>query len=145
MTSIMDYKTPQDVWQAVVSAIPDVEAWNRNLPELKRLAEEYGEECKKFLAAEAAKRGYCWSRLTRAYVHPWPMVACYHPGRLLGVGWRSGQLACVFVSKDGGVRYESESHEIPYATAEKLVRSPFPDKLYQQIVKNKGITMVRVG
>ena len=38
------------VWSAVCAAIPDVERWNTNLPELKRLAEQYGPECKAYFA-----------------------------------------------------------------------------------------------
>lgn len=132
-------------WKAVVDAIPNVDVWNRNLPELKRLAAEYGEDCRKFFAEEAARRGYLWSPTTRTYLHPWRMIVCQHPGRLLGVGWRSGQMRCAFAWKDGpAVHYESESHDIPRETAEKLVRAKYPDKLYQQIVKDKGIKMVRI-
>lgn len=134
-----------EVWSAILAAIPNVEVWNRNLPELKRLAAEYGEECKKYIAAEAERRGYLWSSASKAYVHPWRMIACDHPGRLIGVGWRSGQLACVFASKNGPVRYESESHEIPAETAQKLVNSLYCDALYKKLIKDKGIVMVRVG
>ena len=133
------------VWSAVCAAIPDVERWNTNLPELKRLAEQYGPECKAYFAAEAGRRGYLWSKESKGYVHLWRMIACNHPGRLIGVGWRSGQLACVFGSKNGPVRYESVSFEIPAETAQKLVNSLYPDNLYNQIIKSKGIQMVKVG
>lgn len=132
------------VCKSVLDAIPDVEAWNRNLEELKRLAKEHGDECKKIIADEAARRGYLWSRLAKQYVHPWQMIACNHPGRLIGVGFRSGQLAAVFQSKNGPVRYESESHEIDVDTAKKLVRSLYPDKLYRKLIVDKGVQMVRV-
>ena len=133
------------VVKCALSGIKTVEIWNNNLAELKRLAETYGPECKALIAAEAAKRGYIWSKLAKEYVHPWEMKACNHPGRLLGVGWRSGQLACVFSTKSGPVRYESASHEIPAETAQKLVNSLYCDSLYKKLIKDKGIQMVKVG
>ena len=134
-----------DVWAAVLSAIPDVETWNRNLGEFKRLTEEYGPECRAYILEEAERRGYMWSKESKCYVHPWSVIACNHPGRLIGVGFRSGQLACVFTSKNGPVRYESASVEIPPETAQKLVNSLYPDNLYNQLIKSKGVQMVKVG
>ncbi len=134
-----------ELWSTILAAIPTVEAWNANLGELKRLAEQYGAECKAYIAAEAERRGYLWSSVSKAYMHPWRMIACDHPGRLLGVGWRSGQLACVFTSKAGPVRYESVATDIPAETAQKLVRSLCPDNLYKQLIKDKGVQMVKVG
>jgi len=134
-----------EVWSSILAAIPDVDAWNLNLPELKRLAEQYGDECRRFIAEEAERRGYMWSKLAKAYQHPWTIRACNHPSRLIGVGWRSGQLAAVFAAKEGPRRYESVSHEIPAETAQKLVNSLYPDNLYKQLIKDKGIVMERVG
>ncbi len=135
----------EQVWASVLSAISDVEAWNRNLPEFKRLTEQYGPECRAFIRAEAERRGYLYSKESKCYVHPLKMIACNHPGRLIGVGWRSGQLACVFTSKNGPVRYESVIREIPAETAQRLVNSLYCDALYATIIKNKGIQMVKVG
>ncbi len=135
----------EQVWSAILAAIPTVDAWNRNIGEFKRLTEQYGPECRAFIQAEAERRGYLYVKSAREYVHPWEMRACNHPGRLIGVGWRSGQLACVFTSKNGPVRYESVSHEIPAETAQKLVNSLYCDNLYNQIIKSKGIQMVKVG
>jgi hypothetical protein len=135
----------EQVWASILSAIPDVETWNLNLGEFKRLTEKYGDECRKFIVAEAERRGYMWSKESKCYFHPWRMIACNHPGRLIGVGWRSGQLACVFGSKNGPVRYESVSHEIPRETAQKLVNSLYCDLLYKKLIVDKGIQMVRVG
>jgi hypothetical protein len=134
-----------DVWAAVLELIPSVEVWNQNLAEFKRLTEQYGPECREFIKAEAERRGYLWSKESKCYTHPWRMIACNQPGRLIGVGWRSGQLACVFGSKNGPVRYESESHEIPPETAQRLVNSLYCDALYAKIIKNKGIVMQKVG
>ena len=64
---------------------------------------------------------------------------------MLGAGWREGQLAVIFASKDGPVRYESESRDVPRETADKLIHGLYPRKLYQQLVLDKGIKMVRVG
>ena len=133
-----------EVWAAILAAIPDVERWNANLDEFKRLTEQYGPECREFIRAEADRRGYLWSKESKQYCHPWRMIACDHPGRLIGVGWRSGQLACVFASKNGPVRYESESTEIRAETAQKLVNSLYPDKQYALTVKGK-YEMRRVG
>ena len=135
----------EHVWASILSAIPDVDRWNRNLPEFKRLTEKYGEPCREFIKAEAERRGYIWSSTSKCYFHPWVMTACNYPGRLIGVGWRSGQLACVFTSKNGPVRYESVSREIPAETAQKLVNSLYCDALYAKIIKDKGIQMVKVG
>jgi hypothetical protein len=134
-----------DVWSSILASIPDVAAWNRNLPEFKRLTEQYGEDCRAFIKAEAERRGYLWSKDSKEYIHPWKMLACQYLGRLLGVGWRSGQLAVVFSSTNGPVRYESESKEIPAETAQKLVNSLYPDALYKTLIKDKGIIMQRVG
>ncbi len=133
------------VWSAILAAIPDVERWNANLGEFKRLTEQYGEACRAFILAEAERRGYLWSKESKQYVHPWRMLACNHPGRLIGVGFRSGQLACVFTSKNGPVRYESESHDIPAETAQKLVNSLYCDSLYKKLIIDKGIQMIKVG
>lgn len=134
-----------DAWASVLELIPDVDTWNRNLSEFKRLTEKYGPECRAFILAEAERRGYMWSKESRSYAHPWRMIACNHPGRLIGVGWRSGQLACVFGSKNGPVRYESARTGIAAETAQKLVNSLYPDSLYNQLIKSKGIQMVKVG
>ena len=131
-------------WAAILEAIPNVEVWNRNLSEFKRLTEKYGPECREFILAEAERRGYLWSADSKCYVHPWRMIACNHPVRLMGVGWRSGQLACVFNSKSGPVRYESESHEIEAQTAQKLVDSLYCDSLYKKLIIDKDVKMVRV-
>lgn len=135
----------EQVWSAVLAAIPDVDVWNRNLGEFKRLTEQYGAECREFIKAEAERRGYLYSKQSHCYVHPFPMRACDHPGRLIGVGFRSGQLAVVFTSKNGPVRYESESHDVPVETADKLVRSLYCDALYKKLIVDKGIKMVKVG
>jgi len=141
-----DEKETQDVvvWASILAAIPSVETWNANLGEFKRLTVEYGPECRAFILAEAKSRGYLWSSDSKCYVHPWRMIACNHPGRLIGVGWRSGQLACVFGSKNGPMRYESESHEVPPETAQKLVNSLYSDSLYKKLIVDKGIQMVKV-
>lgn len=130
-------------WRSIVSAIPDIDTWNRNLAELKRVAERDGPECKAFFAAEAKRRGYIWSTLDKAYFLPWMLRAC-RGKNLIGAGWREGQLAVVFSHGTGSVRYESESHDLPEVIADKLCNSPYPDKLYQQIVAKKGIKMVKV-
>ncbi len=141
----MSQSNTEIVWSSILAAIPDVDRWNRNLGEFKRLTEEYGPECRKYILAEAERRGYFYSKESKCYVHPWRMIACNYQGRLLGVGWRSGQLACIFTSKNGPVRYESVSHEIPAETAQKLVNSLYPDALYAKLIKDKGIQMVKVG
>ena len=133
----------EQVWSAVLAAIPDVDTWNRNLPELKRLAEEYGPDCKAFIHAEVERRGYLWSSVSKCYIHPWIMHACQGKN-LIGVGYKGGQLAVIFASKEGPKRYESVSHEVPEEVAAKLARSPFPDKLYAQIVKGR-FEMQKVG
>lgn len=138
----MSQSNTELVWSSILAVITDVQRWNTNMP---RLVQENGPEFKKFAQEEAARRGYMWSSESHCYVHPWSMVACDHPGRLIGVGWKSGKLACVFGSKNGPVRYESLSMEIPVETAQKLVNSLYPDNLYNQLIKRKDMQMVRVG
>ena len=133
------------VWSAVLDMIPDVGTWNANIGEFKRLTEQYGEPCRAFIKAEAERRGYLYSKTAHEYVHLWRMIACKHPGRLIGVGFKSGQLAAVFASKNGPVRYESAAKDVPVETADKLVNSLYPDALYKKLVKDKGITMERIG
>jgi hypothetical protein len=137
-------------WRAVLQntfdCIPDVATWNANIAELKRLADIYGAGAKSFIAAEAQRRGYIWATLTKEYCHPWDMRACNYPGRIIGVGWRSGQLATVFAGKDGKpVRYESVRHDVPEETMQKLVRSAYPDALYKKLIVDKQIKMQKVG
>lgn len=58
---------------------------------------------------------------------------------------QAGQLAVVFIAKEGPRRYESVSRDVPVETADKLVRSLSPDSLYKQLIKDKGVQMERVG
>ena len=136
-----------EVWASILAAIPDVERWNANLSEFKRLTEQYGPECREFIKAEADRRGYLWHGASHSYVCPWSMHPC--EGRnaqgILGAGWREGQLAVIFAGKDGPVRYESECRDVPRETVDKLIHGLYPRKLYQQLVLNKGIKMVKVG
>lgn len=134
-----------EVWSAILAAIPDVERWNFNLP---RLVKENGEEFKRFAQAEAARRSYLWAPDSKCYICPWSMHPCEskNAAGMLGAGAREGVLAVIFAGKDGPVRYESEPQDREWAheTAGKLIRGLYPRRLYQQIVLNKGIKMVRV-
>jgi hypothetical protein len=122
----------EQVWDAIVSAVPSVELWNREMPELVR---QHGAEFKAFAQAEAAKRGYLWSKESKQYILPWNMTAC-KGSNVIGAGWRQGKLAVVFAAKEGHRRYESVD-EVPKEVCEKLVNNPFPDRLYASIVKGK--------
>ena len=84
----------EQVWSAILDAIPDVERWNANLGELKRLSEQDGPECKAFIHAELERRGYLWSKESKCYVHPW-QIRAVSGKNIIGVGWRSGQLAVI--------------------------------------------------
>lgn len=130
------------VWESIFAAIPDVGAWNNNIGELKRLAEENGPECKAAIAAEAERRGYLWSKTSRCYVHPWTLRIPNHGTRLLGVGWREGILRCLWVSENKTKRirtktfyeYGDVEHPVPKETAEKILRVPYPEHLHSQLV-----------
>jgi hypothetical protein len=130
----MEYRSMiADVWSSILAAIPDVAAWNRNLPEFKRLTEQYGQECRAFIKAEAERRGYLWSKDSREYMHPWRILACEHQGkRIVGVGWRSGQLAVIFTDK---TRLESAEKNIPSSLATGLVTARNPDAFYASNVE----------
>jgi hypothetical protein len=120
------------LWKSLLDAVPTVELWNEQMP---LLVQQHGVEFKHFAQAEAAARGYLWSKDSRQYLLPWNMTACR--GRnVIGAGWRQGQLAVVFAAKEGHRRYESVG-EVPREVFEKLSNSPFPDKLYTQIVVGK--------
>lgn len=134
----------EQVWASILSAIPDVETWNRNIPEFKRLTEQYGPECREFIRAEADRRGYVYSKGSRCYALPWTMKACAGKN-IIGAGFRANQLAVVFASSDGPRRYESVRRDLDSKDiVKKLVSSPFPDSLYVKLVKNKGIEMERI-
>jgi hypothetical protein len=130
----MEYRSMiADVWSSILAAIPDVAAWNRNLPEFKRLTEQYGQDCRAFIKAEAERRGYLWSKDSREYMHPWRILACEHQGkRIVGVGWRSGQLAVIFTDK---TRLESAEKNIPSSLATGLVTARNPDAFYASNVE----------
>lgn len=134
------------VWASICAAIPSVEIWNREMP---RLVSENGQEFKKFAQAEAARRGYLWAPDSKCYVCPWSVHPCEskNAAGMLGAGWKEGVLAVIFAGKDGPVRYESEPQDREWAreTAAKLIRGLYPRKLYQQLIVNKGIKMVKVG
>lgn len=121
-----------ELWAAILDAIPDVDAWNRNLGELKRLAAEHGPECKKFIAAEAESRGYIWHGESKSYLLPWNMKAVQGK-RVVGVGWREGQLAVVVATPDGHDRYESVRKDVPVTVAGKILRNP--DSAYDEALK----------
>lgn len=123
------------VWSSILSAIPDVETWNRNLGEFKRLTEQYGPECRAFIKAEAERRGYMYDRELRAYRIPWKMYALR--GRnVIAAGWQEGVLRVAF-AKDGAAtfwRYKG----VPEAEFDKLRRVPFPDKIFHSNIRAKG-------
>lgn len=54
---------------------------------------------------------------------------------LIGVGWFDGTMRCAFAGKDGATfgRFAG----VPEEAALKLIRSPYPDKLFSQIIKGK--------
>ncbi len=120
---------------AILSAIPAGERWNRNLPEFKRLTEQYGPECRAFIAAEAKRRGYEYDRDLKAYRVPWKMFALR--GRnVIAAGWQDGMLRVAFAGKDGAKFWRYKG--VPEAEFEKLKRVPYPDKLFTTNIKNKG-------
>jgi hypothetical protein len=57
---------------------------------------------------------------------------------VIGVGWTDGLLRCMFApSKEGQKPKYWIYFDVPAEVRDKLVRSPYPDKLFSQIVKGK--------
>lgn len=54
---------------------------------------------------------------------------------LVSVGWENGTLQCEF---KGGRRYHFGG--VPQEVKDKLLRSPYPDHLFQQIVRGKYVS-----
>ena len=124
------------VWQAVIDGIPTLEAWNANLAALRRLVDVYGKDCAQFILAEAKRREYEWNPDAREYRFRVP-VRGVGGKNVIGVGWKEGRLVIIFAAKEGSRRYESSEPNVPEDVYAKLSRSPYPDKLYTQIVKDK--------
>lgn len=123
------------VWASVLSAIPDVDIWNANIPELKRLTEKYGPECRAYIVAEANRRGYEYDRNLKAYRLPWKMFAI--KGRnVIAAGWQNGVLRLAFAGKGGAKFWRYKG--VPEAEFEKLKRVPYPDRIFTINIKNKG-------
>ena len=129
-----------DVWAAVLSAIPDVQTWNRNLGEFKRLTEVYGPECRAFILAEAKRRGYEFDSSMKAFRVPWRMFALR--GRnIIAAGWQDGVLRAAFAGEGGAKFWRYKG--VPEAELEKLKRSPYPDKLFHTNIKTKGYEAIK--
>ena len=123
------------VWDAEFAAIGTVEQWNVNvIPWMK----DRGDEYKRHAHAEAKRRGYQFDRDKMEYVHPWDMSAAKGVN-LIACGWRDGVLRCIFATKNGNSVYMfgDAANPVPKETSEKLLKSPYPDKLFAQIVKGK--------
>ena len=124
----------EEVWAAVLAAIPDVEVWNRNLGEFKRLTEVYGPDCRAFIVAEAKKRGYEYDASLKAYRMHWKMFAL--KGRnVIAAGWQGGTLRVAFASKEGARFWRYKG--VPEAEFEKLKHVPYPDKIFTSNIKGK--------
>ena len=131
----------ENVWGEEFSVLEDsastdtafLDVWNRNvIPWM----EQRGIEYKRVAHAYATKRGFVFDKEKHAYVIPCKMEAT-RGKNLIGVGWRDGVLRCAFASKSGPRFYRSASIPVPVEVFQKLLKVPFPDKLYGQIVKGK--------
>lgn len=54
---------------------------------------------------------------------------------LIAVGWENGTLRCAFAGKDGARFYRYSG--VPEAEKEKLLKSPYPDRLFTTNIKGK--------
>lgn len=107
--------------------------WNKNvIPWM----EERGIEYKRFAHTYAIKRGFSFDVAKHAYIIPWDMKATSGKN-LIGVGWKNGSLRCAFKAKGGERIYRSTTSDVPQEVYLKLLRSPYPDHLFTQIVKGK--------
>ena len=121
----------EGAWNAEFSAIETLPVWNRNvIPWMK----ERGEAYKLFAAKEAKRRGYEADKEMGLYRMPWRMMAL--KGRnCIAAGWQMNWLRMAFAGKEGSRFYLYK--DIEKDVFDKLIRSPFPDKLFVQLVKNK--------
>lgn len=131
----------EGIWQEEFASLEDATSdkvrflylFNRNvIPWM----EQRGIEYKRVAHVYATKRGFVFDKEKHAYVIPWKMEAT-RGKNLIGVGWRDGVLRCAFASKSGPRFYRSASIPVPVEVFQKLLKVPFPDKLYGQIVKGK--------
>lgn len=130
----------EHVWASILSAIPDIDTWNRNLPEFKRLTEKYGPECRAYIVAEANRRDYVYNPELKEYRVPWKMFAI--KGRnVIAAGWKNGVLRVAFAGKGGAKFWLYKG--VPEAEFEKLRRVPYPDKLFTTNIKNKGYEVTK--
>lgn len=123
------------IWESEFAAIRTVAQWNRNvIPWMK----ERGDEYKRFAHAEARRRGYDFDKPSLTYSLPWHMQSVKGTN-LIATAWKEGLLLCVFYRAGGNVEYVfgDEDNPVPQEVKDKLVRSPFPDRLFTQIVKDK--------
>lgn len=121
-----------ELWAAILDAIPNVGAWNVNVP---RLVRENGDEFKKFAQSEAKRRGYEFDRGMMAYRVPWRMFALR--GRnIIAAGWQEGVLRVAFAGKDGAKFWRYRG--VPEAEFEKLKKVPYPDRIFHSNIKSKG-------
>jgi hypothetical protein len=124
--------------------IGTVDLWNRNiLTKMRERSDEY----KRLAHAEAKRRGYEYDKELTLYREPWKMYAL--KGRnCIAAGWQNitvadkapGVLRMAFAGMDGSRFYMYPG--IEQEVCLKLQRSPFPDKLFTQIVKSKWHTFI---
>lgn len=105
-------------------------------PELERDCRELALDFKRF--ADRYLPDYSFrpdERCVRAPEPPQFAMLATKGTNVIGVGWKDGVLRVAFAGKTGPRfgRYKG----VPRTEAEKLVRSPFPDKLFTQIIKGK--------
>ena len=122
--------------EELASGIDTLELWNRNiLPKMRERSAEY----KRIAHAEAKRRGWEYDKELNLYREPWKMYAL--KGRnCIAAGWQLGILRIAFAGKDGPRFYMYPG--IPMEVCLKLQRSPFPDKLFTQLVKSKEHTFI---
>lgn len=125
------------LWQTEFDNLLSVELWNLNVLPLMR---ERGDDFKKFAHAEAKARGYKYNAEKAEYIEG-PIPVTGTKGRnLTAVGWRNGILRCVFERERNNISiyaYGDKENPVPKEEYLKLLKSPFPDKLFTQIVKSK--------
>jgi hypothetical protein len=121
------------LWQTEFAALETVEQWNSNIPSLVR---ERGSEYKAFAQAEAKARGYVFDKEKVQYVEG-PIPVTGTKGRnLTAVGWRDGTLRCVFERERNNISIYTYAG-VPKEEYEKLLRSPYPDRLHSTNIKGK--------
>jgi hypothetical protein len=101
------------------------------------LAREFGEFARKWMPGYPYPRNYHSSTVTTTPEAPKPqppvMALVRKANNLFAVGWEKGILLVQFTN-GGDYRFGNGENPVPEEVKDKILRSPYPDKLFTQLV-----------